>query len=344
MRHGCWWRPRPTTPGRAERAVAPLDIWRAAKLLVNRHGDQAPGEARVRAMTLRQDGDGRGAVVRQRIHEEPALPGAAEPALALEVADAGAGVDPDHLVAGAAQAAGHAAGPGQAQRRRRTPRPGTTGATPPCAANRAPGRPGRCRHEVRRPPLSRTLSGVEAKLWVAWGVHGEGLPRHLPRPTRPGASGTSSCLTDLLSRGPAFVVLEPDDLCRLLLPVASTRVRSLFVSWSTLPVPAIGPAASSSMAGPSPSPGVRRSGIVPRLSLMSRGVACCLSCGAGNAAELSPICAPVRARTVADGSATSPFWSPSRLPEIGASGTPHFKDCPHPVCVCIDGCIGVWLT
>ena len=47
----------------------PLDIWRAAKLLIERHGDEAPGEARVRAMSLRQDGDERGAVVWQRIHE-----------------------------------------------------------------------------------------------------------------------------------------------------------------------------------------------------------------------------------------------------------------------------------
>ena len=47
----------------------PLDIWRTAKLLVDRHGAEAPGEARVRAMSLRQDGDEQGAVVWQRIHE-----------------------------------------------------------------------------------------------------------------------------------------------------------------------------------------------------------------------------------------------------------------------------------
>ena len=47
----------------------PLDIWRTAKLLVDRHGDEAPGEARVRAMSLRQEGDEQGAVVWQRIHE-----------------------------------------------------------------------------------------------------------------------------------------------------------------------------------------------------------------------------------------------------------------------------------
>ena len=47
----------------------PLDIYRAAKLLVDRYGDQAPGQARVRAMSLRQDGDEQGATVWQRIHE-----------------------------------------------------------------------------------------------------------------------------------------------------------------------------------------------------------------------------------------------------------------------------------
>ena len=47
----------------------PLDIYRAAKLLVDRHGDQAPGQARVRAMSLRQDGDEQGTVVWESIHE-----------------------------------------------------------------------------------------------------------------------------------------------------------------------------------------------------------------------------------------------------------------------------------
>ncbi len=69
MPPGCWWPPSPTTPGRAERAVHPLDIYRAAKLLVDRHGAEAPGEARVRSMTLRQDGDEQGAAVWGRIHE-----------------------------------------------------------------------------------------------------------------------------------------------------------------------------------------------------------------------------------------------------------------------------------
>jgi hypothetical protein len=56
-------------PGQAERAVHPLNIYRAAKLLINRHGAEASGEARVRAMSLRQDGDEQGAAVWQRIQE-----------------------------------------------------------------------------------------------------------------------------------------------------------------------------------------------------------------------------------------------------------------------------------
>lgn len=69
MPPGFWWLPSPTIPGRAERAVHPLDIYRAAKLLIDRHGCEASGEARVRAMSLRQDGDEQGATVWQRIHE-----------------------------------------------------------------------------------------------------------------------------------------------------------------------------------------------------------------------------------------------------------------------------------
>jgi len=37
--------------------VHPLDTYRAAGLLVDWHGDEAPGEARLRAISLRQDGD-----------------------------------------------------------------------------------------------------------------------------------------------------------------------------------------------------------------------------------------------------------------------------------------------
>ena len=56
------------------------------------------------------------AVVRQAVAllvgitltEELAFTGAAEPTLALEMVDAGAGVNPDHLVAGTAQASGRA--------------------------------------------------------------------------------------------------------------------------------------------------------------------------------------------------------------------------------------------
>lgn len=69
MPPGSWWRPSPTTPARAEGGVYPLDIWRSAKLLLDRHGEEAPGQARVRAMSLRQDGDEQGAAVWQRIHE-----------------------------------------------------------------------------------------------------------------------------------------------------------------------------------------------------------------------------------------------------------------------------------
>ena len=47
----------------------PPDIWRTARLLVDRHGNQALGEAWVRVMSLRQGGDEQGAVVWQRIHE-----------------------------------------------------------------------------------------------------------------------------------------------------------------------------------------------------------------------------------------------------------------------------------
>lgn len=47
----------------------PLDIYRSAKLLVDQHGDQAPMQARVRTMSLRQDGDEQGAAVWQRILE-----------------------------------------------------------------------------------------------------------------------------------------------------------------------------------------------------------------------------------------------------------------------------------
>ncbi len=45
----------------------PLDIWRAAKLLVDWHGEEAPGQARVRAMSLRQQGDEQGRAVWERI-------------------------------------------------------------------------------------------------------------------------------------------------------------------------------------------------------------------------------------------------------------------------------------
>lgn len=64
-----WWRPSPTISARAERTVHSLDIWRSAKLLLERHGDKASGEARVRAMSLRQEGDEQGTAVWQRIHE-----------------------------------------------------------------------------------------------------------------------------------------------------------------------------------------------------------------------------------------------------------------------------------
>ena len=47
----------------------PLDIWRSAKLLLDRHGEEAPGQARVRAMSLRQEGDEQGGAVWQRIHD-----------------------------------------------------------------------------------------------------------------------------------------------------------------------------------------------------------------------------------------------------------------------------------
>ena len=47
----------------------PLDIYRSAKLLIDQHGKRAPGQARVRIMSLRQDGDVQGAAVWQRIFE-----------------------------------------------------------------------------------------------------------------------------------------------------------------------------------------------------------------------------------------------------------------------------------
>lgn len=56
-------------PVRAEPSVHPLDIWRAAKLLLDRHGEKASGQARVRVMSLRQDGDEQGPAVWQRMHE-----------------------------------------------------------------------------------------------------------------------------------------------------------------------------------------------------------------------------------------------------------------------------------
>ncbi len=56
-------------PRQAERIVHPLDIYRAAKLLIDRHGDQATGQARVRAMSLRHGGDEQGAAVWGRIHD-----------------------------------------------------------------------------------------------------------------------------------------------------------------------------------------------------------------------------------------------------------------------------------
>ena len=69
MPRGSWWQPSPTTQARAERALHSLDIWRSAKLLLDWHGDEAPGQARVRAMSLRQEGDEQGRAVWQRIHE-----------------------------------------------------------------------------------------------------------------------------------------------------------------------------------------------------------------------------------------------------------------------------------
>ncbi|MGI4795554.1 MAG: hypothetical protein ACRYG8_16060 [Janthinobacterium lividum] len=47
----------------------PLDIWRSAKLLLDRHGEEAPGQARVRPMSRRHEGDEQGSAVWQRIHE-----------------------------------------------------------------------------------------------------------------------------------------------------------------------------------------------------------------------------------------------------------------------------------
>lgn len=46
-----------------------LDIYRSAKLLIDRHGDQALGQAKFRAMSMRQDGDPVGEAVWQRILE-----------------------------------------------------------------------------------------------------------------------------------------------------------------------------------------------------------------------------------------------------------------------------------
>lgn len=47
----------------------PLDLWRTAKMLINRHGEEAPGQAWVRVMSLRQNRDEHGAAVWERIHE-----------------------------------------------------------------------------------------------------------------------------------------------------------------------------------------------------------------------------------------------------------------------------------
>ncbi len=44
-----------------------LDIYRSAKLLIDRYGDQALGQAKFRVISMRQDGDPAGEAVWQAI-------------------------------------------------------------------------------------------------------------------------------------------------------------------------------------------------------------------------------------------------------------------------------------